>query len=171
VAQPDFVPVVAADRVRASYRLPPAGRWEQDRPAEVLSLRHPLGPRFGSTGPDLGFGLKLAKLVASRAVLGDGEQLDDAIVGCFACGSRRASVHHRGPVVHDMEWAFTLWGFMPGAPASLVAFRAPLFAGAAHDYDRQRAIADRVRQGAFRLAPSEVASALGDWQRLLLAGT
>ena len=62
-------------------------------------------------------------------MLGEGEHIADAIAGCFACGTRRSSTFHRGPVIYDMEWAFTLWGFMPGAPADLVAYRRPLFAG------------------------------------------
>lgn len=144
-----------------------ARRWEQSRPAEIVTLRHPLGPRLGSTGPDLGFGLKLAKQVGSRAVLTDGEHLDDVVAGCFACGARRASTFHRAPVVYDMEWAFTLWGFMPGAPEALIGFRVPLFAGAAHDYNRQRVIADTVPQAALWLAPAQVAAQLGDWQSLL----
>jgi len=168
MAQPEHVPVVAADRVRPSSRLPAALRWEQTRPAEILALRHPLGPRLGSTGPNLGFGLKLAKKVGSRAVLTSGEHLEDAVVGCFACGARRASTFHRAPVVHDMEWAFALWGFMPGAPAALVACRVPLFAGAAHDYSQQRAIADAVAQSALWLTPAQVAERLDNWQSLLV---
>ncbi|MGC8627089.1 MAG: hypothetical protein ACP5VR_05940 [Acidimicrobiales bacterium] len=168
MAQPEYVPVVAADRVRPSERLPAARRWEQKRPAEIVALRHPVGLRLGSTGPNLGFGLKLAKKVASRAVLTSGEHLEDAVAGCFVCGARRASTFHRAPVVHDMEWAFTLWGFMPGAPAALVAYRAPLFAGASHDYVRQRAIADALAQAALLLTTAQVSERLDNWQSLLV---
>ncbi len=166
MAQPDYVPIVSTDRVRPSSRLRTALRWEQDRPAEIVTLRPPVGPRLGSTGPDLGFGLKLAKDVAARAVLSPGEHLEDAVSGCFACGARRASSLHRAPVIYDMEWSYTLWGFFPGAPEGLVAYRAPLFAGAAHEYSRQRAIADLVPEAALRLSPAQVASQLGDWRRL-----
>jgi hypothetical protein len=167
MAQPEYVPLVSTDRVRPSSRLSTPRRWSQDRPAEIASLRQPVGARLGSTGSDMGFGLKLAKRVADRAVLSEGEDIADAIAGCFACGARRSSTFHRGPVIYDMEWAFTLWGFMPGAPADLVAHRRPLFAGVHHDYSRQRAVADAVSEGALNLTPAEVQAGLTNWRKLL----
>jgi hypothetical protein len=167
MAQPDYVPSVLDDRVRPSSRLSTPGHWVQDRPAELLSLRPPSGAGYGTTGPDLGFGLKLAKRVAERAVLAQGEHSADAIAGCFASGARRASVSHRAPVVHDMEWAFTLWGFFPGAPSDLVAHRQHIFAGAARDYDRQRAIAGVVQEDALRLSPRDMKAGLGEWRKWL----
>lgn len=163
MAQPDYVPLVSSDRVRPSRRLSIPGHWLQERPAEITSLRQPTGPRLGATGPDLGFGLKLAKRVSERAVLAEGEHLDDVVTGCFACGARRASHFHRAPVIHDMEWAFTLWGFMPGAPEDLVAFRSPLFAGLSHDYSRCRALVDMVPQEVISLSPAEVGARLSQW--------
>ena len=38
------------------------------------------------------------------------------------------------PVIYDMEWAYTLWGFFGGAPADLVSWRSSLFRGAGEDY-------------------------------------
>lgn len=167
MAQPDYVPLVSTDRVRPSSRLSTPGHWSQDRPAELSSLRQPVGPRLGATGPDQGFGLKLARRVAERALLPEGEDVEDVIAGCFASGARRSSHFHRGPVIYDMEWAFTLWGFMPGAPEDLVAFRQPLFAGVAHDYDRCRALVDRVDGAIVPLSPAEVAARLGQWRSWL----
>jgi hypothetical protein len=66
-----------------------------------------------------------------------------------------------------MEWAFTLWGFLPGAPADLVAHRRALFAGVHHDYSRQRAVADAVAEGALKLTPAEVQAGLTNWRKLL----
>jgi hypothetical protein len=140
--------------------------WAQDRPAEIGSLRQPLGARLGATGPDLGYGLKLAKLMAERAAMSEGDDSADAVAGCFATGSRRSSGFHRAPVIYDMEWAFTLWGFLPGAPADLVAYRRPLFAGADHDYSRQRAVADAVLEEVLRLSPAEVQARLTNWRNL-----
>jgi hypothetical protein len=115
--------------------------------------------------------LKLAKLVAERAVLAEGEHRADAVAGCFVSGARRASELHRAPVIYDMEWAFTLWGFMPGAPVELVAYRRPIFVGADHDYTRQRAIADLVPEAALRLSPQEVKAGLQGWRTWLGAST
>jgi hypothetical protein len=166
MAQPDFVPIITADRVRPSNRLSIPGPWQQDRPAEQVSLRPPTGARLGATGSDLGFGLKLAKRVAERALLGEGEHLADVVAGCFSCGSRRSSDFHRSPVIYDMDWAFTLWGFLVGAPAELVTFRRPVFAGADHDYSRQRAIADMVTEHALRLPLAELQEGLaGNWRK------
>ena len=60
MAQPEYVPLVSTDRVRPSSRLSTPRHWSHDRPAEIASLRQPVGARLGSTGSDLGFGLKLA---------------------------------------------------------------------------------------------------------------
>jgi hypothetical protein len=170
MAQPDYVPLTTGERVRPAYRLSTPRHWHQDRPAEIADLRHPEGPELGATGPDLGFGLKLAHRVAERALLAEGEHRADAVAGCFACGTRRASLYHRAPVVHDMEWAFTLWGFLPGAPEELVAFRRPLFAGVAHDYTRQRALVDMVSEEVLPMSPGQVKDGLAtNWRRWLAA--
>jgi hypothetical protein len=164
MAQPDYVPLVTTDRVRPSSRLSIPGHWSQDRPAELTSLRQPTGANMGATGPDLGFGIKLANRVAERAVLAEGEHVADMVAGCFACGARRSSHFHRAPVIYDMEWAFTLWGFMPGAPDDLVQFRRPLFAGVDHDYARRRALVDRVPADVLPLTAAQVSA---QWQKWL----
>jgi hypothetical protein len=64
--------------------------------------------------------------------------------------------------------AFTVWGFLGGAPGDLVAFRVPFFQGASHDYERQRAIVDRVKDETLRLTPAEVRARLSDWKSLLV---
>jgi len=122
---------------------------------------------MGATGPDLGFGLKLAEQVAEGALLAEGERKEDAVAGCFACGARRAALLHRAPVIYDMELAFALWGFLSEAPSELIAYRRPIFAGVAHDYARQRKLADKVSADVLRLAPEQVKAALAanwrDW--------
>jgi hypothetical protein len=169
VTQPDYVPLTAADRVRAVERLPPAGPWRADRPADLATPGMPKGPRLGSQGPDLGYGIKLARTFADRLVLTEGETVSDAIAGAFAVGTKRSSLFGRAPVIYDYELAFTLWGLLAGAPADLVAFRQPLFRGAAHHYEQQRAIADHVPEATLRLAPADVRSRLGEWRTLLVA--
>ena len=46
MAQPDYVPLVSTDQVRPLNRLQVPGSWEQDRPAEIVSLRMPVRPAF-----------------------------------------------------------------------------------------------------------------------------
>jgi hypothetical protein len=165
VTQPDYVPLVAPDRVRPSERLSLPGSWTQDRPAELGDLTPPRGAQFGVAGPDLGYGLKLAKRFEDRLVLTEGEDGHDVVAGCFACGTRRAAVFGRAPVIFDMEWAYTLWGFLAPAPPELVMLRVPLFRGAGHDYSQQRRVADRVSEPVLRLTPAQVRERVGsNWR-------
>lgn len=167
MTQPDYVPLAPADRVRPAERLPVPHSWKADRPADLHTPGAPTGRRFGSQGPDLGYGMKLARRFEDRLELAPGETTDDAVAGCFGVGTKRASIYGRAPVIFDFELAFTLWGFLGGAPAELVAYRMPMFQGAAHHYESQRAICDRVPDETLRLTPAQVAERLGDWKSLL----
>lgn len=168
MTQPDHVPMQATDRVRPSALLPPPKQWYLDRPAEQVTLEPPVGRRFGSAGPDLGYGLKLARRFDDKLTLTEGEHLEDAIAGGFACGARRASFFGRAPVIYDMQWAFGLWGFLGGAPADLVEWRRPLFRGAAEHYWDQREIVDAVKVDALKLSPASVLEKLNNWKDLLI---
>ena len=66
-----------------------------------------------------------------------------------------------------MDWAFTLWGFLPGAPEDrILSDCRPIFAGADHEYSRQRAIADMVTEQALRLPLAEVRDGLAtNWRK------
>ena len=168
MTQPDQVPMQATDRVRPSALLPPPGGWVMSRPGEQYDLEPPSGPRFGSTGPDLGYGLKVARRLAPKLELAPGEHLEDVVAGGFACGSRRAAHFGRAPVIYDMEWAFGLWGYMGGAPDDLVQWRQPLFRGAAEHYWDQREIVDAVKVEALRLTPAEARENVGSWRESLI---
>jgi hypothetical protein len=168
VTQPDHVPLQATDRVRPSALLPPPAGWYLDRPAEQVGLESPAGPRFGATGPDLGYGLKLARRFKDRLHLAPGDHAEDAVIGCFACGGRRAASFGRAPVIYDMQWAYGLWGFLGGAPEELIAWRSPLFRGAAEDYWSERRIADAVRPETLTLSPAQVLERLESWRDMLI---
>ncbi|MDP9071285.1 MAG: hypothetical protein M3N68_08370 [Actinomycetota bacterium] len=167
MAQPEYVPLSPADRVRPAERLPVPDQWLQDRPAELRDPGAPTGRRFGTPGPDQGYALTLAHRFEDRLELGEGEHGEDAIAGCVGVALRRAALFGRAPVIHDLELAFTLWGFLGGAPADLVEYRMPLFQGVAHDYDRQREIAERVAESTLRLTPAGVREHLSEWRSLL----
>jgi hypothetical protein len=168
MTQPPHVPLQETDRVRPSSLLPPPGPWYQDRPGEWNRAWRPDGPRFGFTGPDLGYGLKLAHRLEDKLQLAPGEHRKDAFYAGFLCGSRRAAEFGRAPVIHDMEWAYTLWGYLGDAPEDLVAWRVPLFRGAAEAYWDQRQIVDAVRPETLRLTPNQVRERLGSWKELLI---
>ena len=165
--QPDYIPMTRADEVRPAERMPVPRGWVVDRPGEVIDDGPPVGDRFGSPGPDQGYGLKLAKALAPRLQLAQHEHLDDAIAGCVAVGLKRAARFGRAPVIYDMELAYTVWGYLGDAPGDLVAFRRTLFPGCHHDYWAQRAIADRVPDTTLLLTPADAAAELIDWRSLL----
>ena len=169
MAQPDYVPISADDRVRPVERLPVPDRWAPDRPAEVVGKPAPRGDgHFGTPGPDQGYALKLARHFEGRLTLAGGEHAEDAVAGCLGVALKRAALFGRAPVVYDLELAFGLFGFLDDGPADLVAFRKPLFQAAEHHYWDQRGIVDRVPESTLRLTPAQVRARLADWRDLLL---
>jgi hypothetical protein len=167
VTQPSFVPITEADQVRHAHQLRVPNIWTQSRPSEIRGATQPSGRSYGSPGPDQGFALKLARRFEDRLQLADGESAEDAIAGATAVAMRRCARFGRAPAVYDLEFGFTLWGFLGGAPDDLVAARGPLFRSAAHHYTSQRSIADLVTEEALRLRPDEVAERLGQWRTLI----
>jgi hypothetical protein len=170
MAAPEYVPVPLADRARKGEVLPPARRWTATRPADLVGSQ-PTGYLLGKPGPDQGYGLALAQRFAGTLQLATGETEADAIAGCTAVALRRASMFGRAPVIYDCDLAFTLWGYLGDAPDDLVAFRRPLFAGAAHHYRQQREIADRVPEASLRLTAAEARTRLAEWRTLLGASS
>ena len=167
MTQPSFVPIVEADQMRPAYRLQVPNIWTQSRPSEQRGATRVPGKLLGTPGPDQGFALKLARRFEERLVLDEGETAEDAIVGCTAVAMRRCATFGRAPAVYDLSFAFTLWGFLGGAPDDLIEVRAPLFRSASHHYTAQRVVADSVRVETFRLTPEAVAERLDQWRQLL----
>ena len=166
MAAPEFVPNTKDQQPRRGLGLPPARAWLADRPAELKAFQ-PEGASLGNPGPDQGYGLKLARRYLDRLDTG-GLEVEDVVAGCLGVGLRRASMFGRAPVIHDVDIAYRVWGFLGDAPAELVALRKPLFEGAAHHYWDQRAIVDHVPQSTLRLTHQEVASRFpADWRALL----
>jgi len=167
VTQPSFVPIVEADQVRGSYRLRTPADWRQNRPAELKEPVHPRGRELGVPGPDQGYALLLAhRLFADRVQLAPGESLDDVLEGAAAVGGARAALFGRAPVGADVECALTLFGYLGDAPADLVAWRQPLFQGAAHHYGQRRALVGQVPDATLRRNAAAVAPR-SDWRTLV----
>ena len=166
MAAPEYVPTTKDQQPRRGLGLPPARSWTATRPSD-LDAEQPSGKMLGNPGPDQGYALKLAKAFTDRLVL-DGVRADDAAAGCLGVGLRRASLFGRAPVIHDLEIAYRVWGFLGDAPAELVELRRPLFQAVAHHYEAQRAIVDRVPESTLRLTHQEVARRFpGEWRALL----
>ena len=170
MAAPRFAPVGASERPRyydSPNHVPES--WEPDRPAEIEG-RQPAAERLGYQGPDQGYVLVLAGRARARVKVTDGEDVDDALRGCSLIALRRASLFGRAPVVHDLNLALSIWGFLDdAAPADLVAVRRELFAGVAHPhhYREGRAIADMVPESTLRATPDAVSARVrNDWRVL-----
>jgi hypothetical protein len=171
MTQPSFVPIAEADQVRAAYRLGTPREWRQARPAELTSPTSPWGGDFGTPGPDQGYVLLLAeRLFKDRVDVSEGESAEDALHGAAGVAAARAAFYGRAPVGKDLQHALTLFGFLGGAPADLVAWRRPVFRGASHHYRQQRQIVGCVPESTLRLTPDAVAERLSDWQGLVEVG-
>lgn len=166
MSAPDYVPVILADKARTSLPMPPSRRWTATRPAD-LDRGQPSGPMLGSQGPDQGYALRLAQLFVDRLKLAEGENKADVMAGCVAIAIRRASLFGRAPVIHDLELAFGIWGFLGDAPADLNAYRREWFFGAGHDYWSRREIANQIPEATLRLTPAQAKAKLGNWRELL----
>jgi hypothetical protein len=167
---PQYVPNSLNDQPRRGLDLPAPDGWAADRPAEVRGGQ-PAGRQMGRPGPDQGFALRLVRQFEGRLEITPGESTDDAVAGCLGVALARASLFGRAPVVHDLDIAFRIWGFLGDAPAELVTLRKTLFESVAHHYDHQRAIVDRVPEATLRLSHGEVAARFpSDWQLLVGQG-
>ena len=144
MAQPSFVPVPDAERVRASFSPPLPVKARTDRPGELRGPTAPRGARFGTTGPDQGYALTLAHRLGPRLHLAHGEDRHDVEHGVALLAAKRAALLGRAPCAYDLDAAADCFGLLDEAPAGLVALRRRLFAGIGHSYDTQRALADAV---------------------------
>ena len=106
-----------------------------------------------------------------RVKVTSGESVDDAIQGCIGIALRRASVYGRAPVIHDLDIAFTMWGFFLDAPpADLVTARKQLFEGVSnvvHHYVEARQLVDMVPDSTMRMTPEMVRKSMpNSWRAL-----
>ena len=166
MAAPDYVPTTKDERPREPLGTPGHDGWTATRPGDLTGFQ-PSGPYFGNQGPDQGYGLVLAERFHDRLLLGDGEDAHDVMAGSLGVGLARASLFGRAPVIHDLELAYGVFGYLDPAPADLVELRKPLFAGASHHYWDQRAIVAVVPDTTLRMTPAAVRQRLGEWRSLL----
>jgi hypothetical protein len=163
MTQPKFAPILESSEVRDSLRLPVPPPWKPHRPADFRAdPSPPRRPNGGIPGPDQGYALHLAGLLADRLRLGEHEHADDVLAGAVMIGLRRAALFGRAPVKADVELALDLFGYLEGAPEELVDARSRYFAGAAHDYWQQRDLAEWVPEATLRMTPAAVRALLAE---------
>lgn len=153
--------------MRPVERLPAPGRWRPNRPGDARGAHLP-GRGLGVPGPDQGYALHLARRFSGRLDLAPHESEADAVAGCLGVALKRAALYGRAPVIHDLELAFTLFGYLGDAPEDLVEIRRSIFAGAAHHYEAQRQIVDQVPPETLRLTPAQVRERLSGWESLFV---
>lgn len=142
-----------------------------NRPGETVGAPVMSGGRLGAQGPDQGFALTLTKVFANKLELEDNEYIGDVNSGCVGIATKRASLFHRAPVVHDLRIAYTVFGFLDPKPdPNLVEFRKAAFAQVHYSfhYFERRAIADMVRNRVLMQNPDQVAMRYRkDWREQL----
>ncbi len=170
MAAPAFVPIDPTEIVR-KYSSPPRrpGTWKADRPGDLVDGQ-PRGARLGTQGPDQGYVYKLLGLFDDRLHLGAVNR-NDAVAGCCALAMRRSALFGRGPVVHDLTAAFTIFGFLDENPADdLVRLREEVFSQirSNHHYVERREVVDMVTEEALRQDHQDIITSYGvDWHRNL----
>lgn len=176
MAAPEHVPTKPGQQVRG-YGSPPrrADSWRADRPADFADEhRQPVGDRLGSPGPDQGYALKLATVLEPELQLTDGEHARDVLAGIVGIGLKRASLHGRAPVIHDLRVAATLFGFLDPSPdPALIRLRKELFEEVDHfhHYPELRRLVDLVPADVLRQSPQQVADRYaGGWRSQLVLG-
>ena len=167
---PQHVPTdpTAPRHYQAPHRRP--GGWTADRPGEIGGGQ-PTTARLGRQGPDQGYALRLARVLAGELELTGHDTQVDVIAGCVAVGLKRASLFGRAPIMDDLRAAAVVWGFDRPADDELVAERTRRFAEIAnnHHYEERRAVADVVPDEVLTLDLDEIRRRAGDDWRSVLA--
>ncbi len=169
MAAPDYVPTNTKNRApRVGLPTPPARRSVGNMRPAALGAEQPTGASLGRPGPDQGYALLLARSFEDRLVIAEGENRSDVVAACVAVALKRASMFGRAPVIHDLDVAFTLFGFLGAAPPELVDCRREHLAGSSHHHHRQRSVADQVPEATLAMTPTQIrASFPAAWRELL----
>jgi hypothetical protein len=133
-------------------RIPPAQSWRADRPGD-LEAGQPTGALLGRPGPNVGYALSLAARMRDQLILAPHESSDDAIAVISELAMKRAASFGRGPVLHDVEIAASLLGYVGDVDPAFASWRAPAVHGADHEYGVRRAIVDAVPDAVLRMPP------------------
>jgi len=133
-------------------RMPPAQSWHATRPGD-LEAGQPTGALLGRPGPNVGYALSLAARLRDKLVLALHESIDDAIAVIGELAMKRAASFGRGPVLHDIEVAASLLGYVGDVDPAFAEWRVQMTHGADHEYGVRRAIVDAVPDAVVRMPP------------------
>ncbi len=147
MTQPDYVPVAVGSRLRETDELATPQSWIKDRPAELSAMTGSAveqGKFLGTPGPDSGYALKLARLAIEKIILDHTEHIADVVAVISSVAIKRAALYSRAPVIHDVNFAMRLFGYLGDISSDLKGVRHSLVGGAAHDYFKVRRITEMI---------------------------
>lgn len=162
-----YVPTSPEDAPRLREQIPPPRGWRATRPGEVGPAGQPKGFLFGKPGPDAGYALDLGGRFEGLLELAPGEGFRDALACGAGLGMRRAADAGRAPVLADLELAFTVLGYLGGAPPELVEWRRQRVEGSARHDTQVRHLVDDVPIETLRLKAASARGRLDRWRLLL----
>ena len=171
MAAPRHVPLPPTEEA-SSYRSPNVvpSSWVNRRPGDLDSVQ-PSGGSLGHQGPDQGYALRLCRSFRERLHITEHEHLDDVESGCVQIALKRASIFGRAPVVHDLEMAYRMWGFLDASvDTELLRERSRLFEGLSesHHYSDVRRLVAAVPIRTLKMSPSDLEEQYStDWTSLL----
>jgi hypothetical protein len=120
--------IADADKPRAVLQTPSAVAWRSDKPGLMNSPDQvPTGGRFGTPGPDAGWGLRL---VAKTKLPDDDPRLIGVVEGLMMARAARVG---RAPVPEDIEVALILCGYGYDAPEDVMERRGRWLAAVPHE--------------------------------------
>ena len=132
--------------------MPAAHSWHADRPGD-LEAGQPTGALLGRPGPNVGYALSLAARLRDGLTLEPHESPEDALAVISELAMKRAASFGRAPVLHDVEVAASLLGYLGDADLEFASWRAQAVHGAGHEYGVRRAIVDAVPDAVLRMPP------------------
>jgi hypothetical protein len=126
---------------------------------------------MGYQGPDQGYALRLCRVFRDQIRVSEREDIADVERGCVQIALKRASLFGRAPVVHDLEIAYRIWGFLADeVDVALIEERERRFEGVseAHHYADARVLVETVRDEVLMMSPGEIKDRhAADWASLL----
>jgi len=168
---PRHVPVLPISKSN-TYRSPDVvpNSWLTGRPGD-LDSEQPRGGPMGYQGPDQGYALRLCRVFRDQIRVSERENIADVERGCVQIALKRASLFGRAPVVHDLEIAYRIWGFLADeVDVGLIEERERRFEGVseAHHYADARVLVETVRDEVLMMSPGEIKDRhAADWASLL----
>lgn len=130
---------------------PPARGWVPDRPGDETAYGQPRGPMLGYPGPNVGYALTLAHDISAEFALAPHEHVEDVLAVVSELAMKRAASYGRAPVIHDLECAALVLGYLGGCDPEVAAQRTAVIEGAHEHYFRRRVICDAVDLDTLRL--------------------